>query len=99
MKALALWLAIAVAPAYAQGDAPPTVPDNRQYSPYPAQPFPDRVYFGDMHLHTSYSTDAGMIGNTLEPEQPYRYAHGETVTSQHGTEGQVVQSCRARWPA
>ena len=36
-----------------------------EYSSYPEQSFPNQVYFGDTHLHTSYSTDAGMIGNTL----------------------------------
>jgi hypothetical protein len=54
------------------------------YSPYPAKTFPNRVYFGDTHLHTSYSTDAGMVGNTLGPEQAYRFARGEQVTSSTG---------------
>jgi len=47
---------------------PPRKSDKAQYSPYPAKTFPNRVYFGDTHLHTSYSTDAGMIGNRLGPE-------------------------------
>ena len=42
------------------------------------------MFFGDTHLHTSYSTDAGMIGNTLGPEEAYRFARGETVTSSTG---------------
>ena len=42
---------------------------------------PNRVFFGDKDLHTSYSTDAGMIGNTLAPEEAYRFARGQTVTS------------------
>jgi len=65
-------------------DAPP--PPNRkiQYSPYPAKDSPNRVYFGDTHLHTSYSRDAGMIGNSLGPEAAYRFARGETVTSSTG---------------
>ena len=49
--------------AFAQ-DAPPPADKKVQYSPYPQQNFPNRVFFGDTHLHTSYSTDAGMIGNT-----------------------------------
>ena len=36
-----------------------------QYSPYPAQDFPNRVYLGDTQLHTTYSADAGMTGNTV----------------------------------
>jgi hypothetical protein len=55
-----------------------------EYSPYLDQGFPDRVYFGDTHLHTSYSTDAGMVGNSLGPEEAYRFARGEEVISSTG---------------
>ena len=55
-----------------------------EYSPYPEKNFPNRVYFGDTHLHTSYSTDAGMVGNRLGPEEAYRFARGEEVTSSTG---------------
>ena len=54
------------------------------YSPYPEEMFPNRVFFGDTHLHTSYSTDAGMIGNTLGPDMAYRFAKGEAVTASMG---------------
>jgi hypothetical protein len=54
------------------------------YSPYPQQTFPDRVYWGDTHLHTSYSTDAGMVGAKLGPDEAYRFSRGETVTSNTG---------------
>ena len=70
--------------AFAQGDAPPPSARAKKYSPYPEETFPNQVYFGDTHLHTSYSTDAGMIGNTLGPEEAYRFARGETVTSSTG---------------
>jgi hypothetical protein len=86
-SALALALAV-VAPASAQEgaitDAPTGSPAGREYSPYPEENFPNQVFFGDTHLHTSYSTDAGMIGNTLGPEEAYRFARGETVTSSTG---------------
>jgi hypothetical protein len=68
---------------YAQ-DAPPAAKARSGYSPYPTVDYPDRVYFGDSHLHTSYSADAGMIGATLGPEDAYRFARGETVTSSTG---------------
>ncbi len=55
-----------------------------EYSPYPSKSFPNSVYFGDTHLHTSYSTDAGMVGNTLGPEDAYRVSRGEVITSSHG---------------
>ena len=44
---------------------------NVDYSPYPKQIFPNQVFFGETHLHTSFSTDAGMIGNTLGPEDAF----------------------------
>ena len=53
----------------------------RNYSPAVGQHFPLRVYWGDTHLHTSYSTDASMAGATLGPEEAYRFARGEEVTS------------------
>ena len=34
-----------------------------EYSPYINRSFPQRVYWGDTHLHTTYSPDAGIIGN------------------------------------
>ena len=70
--------------ALAQDAPPPGEIDKSKYSPYPEQNFPNRVYFGDTHLHTSYSTDAGMVGNTLGPEDAYRFARGDTVTSSTG---------------
>ena len=72
-----------VAPALSQ-DAPPPSGRKIAYSPYPAKKFPNRVYFGDTHLHTSYSADAGMAGAIVGPEQAYRFARGEEVTSNSG---------------
>jgi len=71
------------APALGQ-DAPGPIDRKIKYSPYPAQDFPNQVFFGDTHLHTSYSTDAGMVGCTLGPEDAYRFALGETVISSTG---------------
>ncbi|MEM8728981.1 MAG: DUF3604 domain-containing protein [Pseudomonadota bacterium] len=54
------------------------------YSPFTGQDYPQDVYFGDTHLHSSWSTDAGMAGATLGPEQAYRFSRGEEVTSHLG---------------
>jgi hypothetical protein len=70
--------------AFADGDAPPPADRKIAYSPYPEKHYPNRVFFGDTHLHTSYSTDAGMIGNRLGPAEAYRFARGETVISSTG---------------
>ena len=51
------------------------------YSPFVDQHYPNRVYWGDTHLHTSNSPDAGLIGNTLGPDMAYRFARGEEITS------------------
>ncbi len=55
-----------------------------EYSPYLDQGYPDRVYFGDTHLHTSFSTDAGMFGTRLGPDDAYEFARGEEVISNTG---------------
>lgn len=56
------------------------------YSPYVERTkrnssFADGVYWGDTHLHTKYSSDAGMIGNKLGPDEAYAFAKGEEVRS------------------
>jgi hypothetical protein len=62
-----------------------------KYSPYVDQHFPQDVYFGDTHLHTSWSADAGLAGATLGPEFAYRVARGEVVTSQTGLPFKLVR--------
>jgi hypothetical protein len=57
----------------------------KSYSPYVDDHYPQRVYFGDTHHHSSFSVDAGMFGNTLGPDQSFRFARGEEVVStDHG---------------
>jgi hypothetical protein len=56
----------------------------KEYSPYLEIGYPQRVLWGDTHVHTSYSTDAGMIGNTLGRDEAYRFARGELVVSSSG---------------
>jgi hypothetical protein len=58
------------------------------YSPYAGRRYPDRPYFGDQHVHTAWSVDAGGSGTTLGPEEATRFARGEEVTS---TSGQPVK--------
>jgi Protein of unknown function (DUF3604) len=54
------------------------------YSPYANRNFPTRPFFGDTHLHTSFSMDAGAFGARLGPRDAYRFASGEQVTSSTG---------------
>ncbi len=54
------------------------------YSPYVDRTYPERPYFGDTHLHTAYSMDAGAFGARLDPRDAYRFARGEQVISSTG---------------
>jgi len=54
------------------------------YSPYAGKNYPTKVLWGDTHLHTNLSLDARAFGVTLGPEQAYRLARGEEITSSMG---------------
>jgi hypothetical protein len=54
------------------------------YSPYADRDFPTRPLFGDTHLHTSFSMDAGAFGARLSPRDAYRFARGEQVMASSG---------------
>ncbi len=54
------------------------------YSPYAGRNFAIGVYFGDTHLHTNMSMDAGAFGNRLGLDEAYKLARGEQVNSTHG---------------
>jgi hypothetical protein len=56
----------------------------KAYSPYAGRTFPERPLWGDSHLHTSVSFDAGAFGNRLAPREAYRFARGEEVTASSG---------------
>jgi hypothetical protein len=46
-----------------------------------AQPNPERnAYFGETHIHTSWSVDAWVMGNRITgPDDAYKYAQGQTI--------------------
>ena len=54
------------------------------YSPHAGSSYPTKVLFGDTHLHTALSMDAGIGGATLMPADGYRFAKGEEVISSTG---------------
>jgi hypothetical protein len=56
----------------------------RPYSPYADRHFPTRPYFGDTHLHTGFSMDAGAFGCRLSPRDAYRFARGEQIMASSG---------------
>ena len=59
-------------------------PDKMEFSPYVNRGYPTNVYFGDTHLHTSLSMDAGTFGNRLGLDDAYRFTKGEQVTASKG---------------
>jgi hypothetical protein len=81
-------------PAFAQGDIVDTHGHDPSgldvqnktppYSPNAGRNFPDRPLFGETHLHTTLSFDAGTFGAILGPRDAYRYAKGEEIVSNTG---------------
>ena len=59
-------------------------PSKPSYSPYAGRNYPTRPLFGDTHLHTSFSMDAGAFGARLGPSDAYRFARGEEIISSSG---------------
>jgi hypothetical protein len=37
------------------------------------------AYFGELHLHTSYSMDSNVFGTKVDPRGAYRFAKGESI--------------------
>jgi hypothetical protein len=97
LAGISLWLALP-APAQDHTPGPEDMPKPKKiYSPYVERTASDRsfaegLYWGDTHLHTGYSTDAGMIGNKLGPEEAYRFARGEVVTSSTGQRARLIRA-------
>jgi len=66
-------------------------PAQKHYSPHAGRNFPTRVFWGDTHLHTEMSMDAGAFGARLSPEDAYRFARGEELTSSTGQQVKLRQ--------
>jgi hypothetical protein len=56
----------------------------KAYSPYAQRSFPDKLLWGDSHLHTGLSMDAGLFGARLGLDDAYRFARGEEVIASSG---------------
>ncbi|MCZ6476513.1 MAG: DUF3604 domain-containing protein [Gammaproteobacteria bacterium] len=54
------------------------------YSPYAGRSFATFPLWGDSHLHTANSFDAGAFGNRLTPEDAYQFARGDEIVSSTG---------------
>ncbi len=94
--ALSLALLMSGAQAWAQMPMPPDAKsvlsdeyEGTSYSPYAARELgdgeaPSHLLWGDTHLHTAMSMDAGAFGNRLGIEEAYRFARGEEIVSSTG---------------
>ncbi len=51
--------------------------------------YPDKLLFGDTHLHTSNSVDAFGFGVKLGPEEAYRFAQGQEIKSTWGLKAKL----------
>ena len=65
-----------------------TAASSSQAAPAELRPNPLRnAYFGDLHVHTSWSLDAYNGGNRLHgPAEAYRYGRGDVVSGPRGSE-------------
>jgi Protein of unknown function (DUF3604) len=91
LRLLPLLMAAGSIPALAQdtgnldaASAERAFPKKPSYSPPTGRNFPVRPFFGDTHLHTSYSMDAGAFGARLGPREAYLFAKGRQVTASTG---------------
>ena len=62
-----------------------------EFSPYAGRNFPTKVLWGDTHLHTAVSVDAGTM-NRIGQEDAYRFARGDEVTTTHGLRAKLSRS-------
>jgi hypothetical protein len=54
-----------------------------QFSPYAGRNYPTRVLWGDTHLHTAVSVDAGTMCR-IGQEDAFRFARGEEISTTYG---------------
>lgn len=51
-----------------------------------------KLFWGDTHLHTSYSPDASMNGNTrIGPAEAYRFARGDSIEGHRGLPAKLAR--------
>ncbi len=72
----------------AEADEPAANAEQSVPAPQPAA-YPRQAYWGDTHVHTGWSADAGMDGAITTPEDAYRFARGETVKSNTGLDAKL----------
>ena len=70
-----LWLAAMLAGFVPAGSAA----EETSYSPHAGRDYATNVYWGDLHVHTGFSTDAYTNGVRATPEDAYRFFKGGEI--------------------
>ncbi len=73
MWALLMWPGLAAMPSAVAAAASDAAPAPKK-----------SIYWGDLHIHTSYSMDAYVLNNQAEPTDAYHFARGGEVTLADG---------------
>ncbi len=65
------------------------------YSPYPNRAFPTEVFFGDVHVHTALSADAGGGRARLLPRDLWAWLEQRADEQRIS---KIVQAADSAWP-
>jgi hypothetical protein len=79
LRALPVLLAIGMLAAPASGEEPRPQPPGDVREPCAAHDPLRMPFFGDLHVHTSFSQDASTQGTRNTPRDAYRFAKGERI--------------------
>ena len=74
LHTLLIYALLATSPAYAADAKQP-------FYPYADRAYPTKLLFGEQHIHSALSADAGGGGTKLLPHDLYRFAREEQVLS------------------
>jgi len=66
----------------------------KEYSPYAERDYPIFPLWGETHLHTGYSMDAGLFGARLGHEEAYKLAKGEQIKTSNGQKVKLSRPLR-----